>query len=138
MLQATDTLVLNCTGENNIDATQLLRINWLFTSFDIQNQRRLYNISDSEVAEMRRDDNITVISVLTINNVQPTNGGVYDCLVFNRDMVRPVIANATVIVFCKYYTNNASVTIMNCLSPEVSVMVVCISFSAFEYKAKQS
>ena len=138
MLQATDTLVLNCTGKNNIDATQPLRINWMFTSFNIQNQQRLYTVSDPEVTEMRLDDDITVTSVLTINNVQPTNGGVYDCLVFNRDMVQPVIANATVNVFCKYYTNNESVIIMNCLSPGVSVKVVCISFSAFEYKAKQT
>ena len=106
MLQADmDNLVLNCTGENNMDATRPLRIYWLFMSFDTQNQQRLYTVSDPEVTEMRLDDNITVISFFTINNVPPTNGGVYGCLVFNRDMVQPVMENATVSVFCKYYTS---------------------------------
>ena len=139
MLQAnTDDLILNCTAENNINATQPLTIRWMFTSFDNQNTQTVYTVSNPEVTEMRLDDNITVISVLTINNVPPTNGGVYSCLVSNRDMEPSAEANATVIVFCKYYTNNESVIIINCVSPGVSVMVVCISFSAFEYKAKQS
>ena len=108
MLQAGQTLILNCTGMNNADATWPLRINWLFTAFDPQNAQKLYTIHDPEVTEMEVDGNITVRSILTINNVPPTSGGVYGCLVSNRDMVQPNIVNATVNVLCKYCTSNAS------------------------------
>ena len=55
---------------------------------------------------MEMDDNITVISYFTINNVKSNNSGEYGCYVFNRLEVQPVSANATVTVFCKQFINN--------------------------------
>ena len=105
-LQAGERLVLNCIGQNNEDATMPLRVNWFFTSFDSQFPQRLsYTIDDLRVNEIRLPDNITN-STFVIDPVMATDGGVYRCLVYNRDGIFPVVVeqNATVNVLCKYCT----------------------------------
>ena len=102
-LQAGERLALNCTGQNNEDATMPLRVNWFFISFDSQNSQDLYNITDPRVNEIRLPDNITVNSFFVIDSVMATNGGVYGCQVSNRDGVLPVEQNANVTVFCKWF-----------------------------------
>ena len=99
-LQARDALALNCTGMNNIDATRPLRINWMFTSFDTRNSQDVFENGSTNVIEMR--DNLTVTSFFTIDSVMPNDGGIYGCLVFNREDVDSVVENATVNVLCKY------------------------------------
>ena len=99
-LQAGKRLVLNCSGQNNEDATMPLRVNWFFTSFDSQFPQRLYTIDDTRVNEIRLANNITN-STFVIDPVMASNGGMYRCQVSNRDGILPVEQNATVIVFRK-------------------------------------
>ena len=105
-LQAGENLTLNCTGVNNIDATQPLTINWMFIALDGDNTPTLYTINRPQVTQVEMDDNITVISYFTINGVVSSNSGEYGCYVFNSEEVRPVSANATVTVFCKHFINS--------------------------------
>ena len=109
-LRAREKLVLNCVGVNNEDATMPLRINWLFTSFDVNVHQVLYTIDDSEVSEIRLDDNITVNSSFVIESVMPDEDGVYRCLVFNRNEAARAEDNATVNIFCKLITQGSSPT----------------------------
>ena len=102
-LQAGQRLVLNCIGQNNEDATMPLRVNWLFTSFDSQFPQTLYTIDDPQVEEIRLPDNITNSSLI-LDPVNATSGGMYECRISNRDGILPIEQNATVIVFCKYFT----------------------------------
>ena len=107
MLQARENLTLNCTGVNNMDATQPLTINWMFTALDGDNTQTLYYTIDSpQVIQMEMDDNFTIIGYFTINSVASSDSGEYGCYVFNNPRVRPVSANATVTVFCNYFINN--------------------------------
>ena len=102
-LQAGERLVLNCIGQNNEDATMPLRVNWFFTSFDSQSSQRLYTIDDPQVNEIRLPNNITN-STFVIDPVMVTDGGVYACLVSNRDGMLPIEQSAIINVLCKYCT----------------------------------
>ena len=105
ILQAGENLTLNCTGVNNMDATQPLTIVWIFTALGRDNTQRFFTTSDSQVTKIELDDNITVISYFTINGVMSRDSGEYDCYILNRQdpEVQPVTANATVTVLCKNY-----------------------------------
>ena len=102
-LHAGKRLVLNCIGQNNEDATMPLRVNWFFTSFDSRFPQRLYTIDDPQVNEIRLPNNITN-STFVVDSVMATDGGVYWCLVSNRDGIVPIEQNATVNVLRKYCT----------------------------------
>ena len=106
MLQARENLTLSCTGMNNVDATQPLTIIWMFTALDGRNTQTMFNVSSTEVTEMRLSDDITVTSVFTVIGVTSDDGGQYFCIVFNRNESLSTTgdnASATVIVFCKHY-----------------------------------
>ena len=112
MLQTGERLVLNCVGENNMDATQELTITWLFTSFDVQNPQRMYTVDDPEVTEIRMDDIGRVNSSFTIPSVGPEDGGIYACLLSNRNGTPiTVMENATINVFCKWCFCNAALSV---------------------------
>jgi hypothetical protein len=103
-LQARERLALNCTGVNNDVATMPLRINWVFTSFDNQFPQESYNVTDPRISEIRMADNIIVISFFVIDPVMATDAGVYGCQVSNRVGTLPIEQNATVNVFCKWFS----------------------------------
>ena len=100
-LQAGENLMLNCTGINNMDATQNLTINWIFTALDRDNTQKMFTVADSKVMQVEVDE-FTITSFFTISNVMSSNSGEYTCVVFNRESVQPVNASATVTVFCKF------------------------------------
>ena len=99
-LNANETLRLNCTARNNPDATQILKILWVFTSFD--GMTMMFGESDMRVTQDDRG-NHTFLSTFRIERAAPSDGGVYSCHAYNTDLADAVSANATVTVFCKSF-----------------------------------
>ena len=108
-LNANETLQLNCTARNNTGATEMLVIVWVFTSVD-GGTSVIIRENDMRVTQ---DDvgNDTFLSTFRIERAAPSDGGVYSCQAYNRDLVNGVSANATVTVFCEWINSCCNVII---------------------------
>ena len=84
---------------NNVGASRNLTIVWIFISFDQPLRTRFFNVTDPEVTEMVGQD--TLMSTFRINEAASSNGGMYGCHAYNRELGDAVIANSSVTVFCE-------------------------------------
>ena len=90
--------MLECVAQNNRDAPNNLMFFWY------HNGRRILDEDIRRMISPPSEDNATRVarSMLLVTNVNRTDGGMYRCAVFNRNITDMDTATTSVTVNCKW------------------------------------